>query len=128
MLCAVVEALTKAKIDGSLLPGASWLTYFDARALGHFWWPTPAERDEWVRRWNATPTPQRWTDPTLKTPWDFDSMIESIANGEYRFVGVQREGSHARLEFEPWAFPYGGTGCLVALIEAFDLSVTRVDA
>jgi hypothetical protein len=124
---AIVDELRRDKEAGTLEPGPKWRPLFDERALAHFWSPTATELDDWRRRWESTPLPNRWTDPALETPWDFDSLIDAFANGEYRLLGIRRYGDSARLEFEPDAFPYGGVGCMQALIEAFDFSVTEID-
>jgi hypothetical protein len=126
-LTAIVDELRLDKAAGTLEPGPKWRPMFDDRALAHFWWPTPSELDDWRRRWEATPLPGRWADPSLQRPWDFDSLIEAFANGEYQILGIRRQGGTGRLEFEPDAFPYGGTGCMQALVEAFDFVVTTID-
>lgn len=126
-LVAVVDALRADKQAGELTPGPKWRAYFDEQALSHFWWPTPAEAKEHSGRWFAIPVPERLTDPSLETPWDFDSLIDAFANGEYELVGVRRNGEHARIEFSPDAFPYGGSGCMQRLIEAFGFTVLKID-
>lgn len=127
-LIAVVEALRRDKEAGALdAEDPKWRTFFDERALAHFWWPTEEEAAEWQRRWFATPVETRFTDPSLEHPWDFESLLDAFANGEYQLLGVRRTGDRARLEFDPHAYPYGGTGCMQALIEAFDLRVLEID-
>lgn len=102
-----------------------WRTFFDDTALNHFWWPTPEEFADWQRRWQSTPVDQRFTDPSLKTPWDFASMIDAFSNGEYDLVALDRTSvSTGRLRFHPHAYPFGGTGCMHALIESFGGNVT----
>ncbi|MFW5740566.1 MAG: hypothetical protein ACOC1F_09390 [Myxococcota bacterium] len=98
----------------------SWRQFFDDAALATFWWPSPSELDDWCRRWEATPVPERFTDPSLKTPWDFASMIEAILNGEYELVSCDKVTERTgRLVYYPFAFPFGGTGALKALLGAF---------
>ena len=58
-----------------------YLTYFDEPRRSFFWWPTEAESQDWLKRWYATPLETRWSDPALKTPWHFDSMIEALRVG-----------------------------------------------
>jgi hypothetical protein len=83
---------------------------------------------DWERRWFSTPVPERFTDTSLETPWDFGSMIDAFRNGEYDLLGCRRLTATAgRLEFDPHAWPYGGTGCMRALIEAFGHRVVRVE-
>jgi len=101
---------------------------FDERALAHFWWPSQQELDAYAKQWQATPVPQRFTDPTLEHPWDFESMVDCFLNGEYELVSCSLwTPDTAVLEFAPFAFPYGGTGCMKALIEAFDFEVIGED-
>ena len=102
-----------------------WLTFFDESSLKHFWWPTPEEVADWQRRWEATPVPQRFTDPSLKTPWGFTSMIHAFNDGEYDLIAIDRTSdSTGRLRFDPLAYPFGGTGCMRALIESFGGVIT----
>jgi len=125
-LAKVFEALREAKIDGNAPDpdDAYWRQFFDEAALAHFWHPTPEERADWQRRWFSTPVAQRWADPSLQTPWDFASMIEAFCNGEYDLPVCERiADSEGKLTFDPHAYPYGGTGCMKALIEAFDCDV-----
>jgi len=124
---AVVLALCEAKRTDEFPPDAYWLAFFDAKAQAHFWHPTEAELKDWEQRWSATPVKQRWHDPSLKTPWDFGSMIGAFENGDYELIGCRRiSDAVARLEFDPYGSPYGGTGCMQALIEAFGHQVTSV--
>lgn len=124
---AVVAALRGAKRMESFPPEDYWLAFFDAKATSSFWQPTEAELKDWEQRWLATPVEQRWHDQSLETPWDFASMLEAFENGEYELLGCRRVSNEtARLEFEPYSFPYGGTDCMTALIEAFGHQVTAV--
>lgn len=87
----------------------AWLELFDAAALATFSSPTDAERDE-----------SRGPDPAHETPWHFDSLIEAFRNADYHLLECRRiSGRLGRLEFDPRAWPYGGTGCIRGLIEAF---------
>jgi hypothetical protein len=97
---------------------------FDEQALAHFWWPSQQERDAYWKQWRTTPVPQRSTDPTINHTWDFESMVDCLMNGEYELVSCSLWTSdRGVLEFSPFAFPYGGTGCMKALVEAFDFEV-----
>lgn len=98
-LCRVFYEIKKDKDGDSFRDDEDWLAFFDDEALSHFWWPTQEERAEWVRRWDATPVPQRWTDPRLKTPWDFDSMFDAFKNGDYELISCRMISSDkAQLE------------------------------
>lgn len=122
---AVTAALVTSNRTDDWKDEAFWLEYFDATARSHFWWPTPDEVDDWRRRWFGTPVATRFTDPTLKIPWTFGSMIGALKNGDYELLGCRKiSDSVGRFEFTPHGHPYGGTGCMRALIEAFDHRVT----
>ena len=123
----VFAALKDAKSADTIDPDDdSWLGLFDDSAREYFWWPTPEEVADWQRRWESTPVPQRFTDPSLVTPWDFSSMIEAFKNGEYELVALDRTtDTTGRLTFNPLAWPFGGTNCMRALIESFGGVVTH---
>lgn len=88
---------------------------------------TPEELHEWNTFWFSTPLPQRHS-PTMPTPgWDFGSMVESIADAEFDITGVRTERDKFYLTFEPESYPFGGTGCLVALLECLGNKVSSVN-
>jgi hypothetical protein len=119
-LAVVFDALRTAKLSDEWHDDQYWLAFFDQEARRQFWWPSDAEREDWKCRWFATPTPERFTDPSLKTPWDFGSMIDAFQNGDYDLLRCERVSERVgRLVFEPHNWPYGGTGCMRALVESF---------
>jgi hypothetical protein len=124
----VYDALREAKQTKQFYGDAYWLRFFDAVAQAHFWWPTEAEQQDWLKRWQSTPVDQRYSDPSLQAPWHFGSMIEAFRNGDYALVACTKLSDMiGRLEFRPFGWPYGGTDCMKALIEAFDLEVIGED-
>lgn len=126
MLATVFSALRAAKQSDSFPDEKHWLTLFDGLALSYFWWPTEKEMQDWEQHWYSTPMSQRFTDPSLKTPWHFGSMLDAFWEGEYTLVACQRLAENlGRLEFIPYAGPYGGTDCMKALVEAFGFRVIR---
>ncbi len=126
MLQSAFDALRNAKAGDFTDPDDEyWLTLFDETALKHFWWPTPDDVADWQRRWESTPVPERFTDPSLKTPWQFTSMLDAFCNGDYTLIAIDRTSSTTgRLRFDPLAYPYGGTGCMHALVECFGGLIT----
>jgi hypothetical protein len=51
----------------------------------------------------------------------------AFRNGDYELLGVRRiTETRARLEYEPHGLPYGGSECMVALVEAFGSRVAGV--
>lgn len=88
---------------------------------------TPEEWQQWNAFWFSTPLPQRHS-PTMPTPgWDFGSMVESIADAEFDITGVATSQGRFYLTFEPESYPFGGTGCLVALLECLGNRVSAVN-
>ena len=123
---AVTSALVVSKRTDEWKDDSFWLSYFDDAARAHFWWPTPDELEDWQQRWFSTPVATRFTDPSLKTPWTFGSMIDALKNGDYELLGSRKISDNVgRFEFDPHGHPYGGTGCMRALIEAFEHRVTH---
>ena len=53
----------------------------------------------------------------------FGSMLDALKEGEYELLACEREVRMGRLEHRPLAWPYGGTGALRALVEAFGFRV-----
>jgi len=119
-LARVVAELRRDKEAGAFRAEEEWRKLFSAEELQFFWRPTDEERADWKRRWEATPVPARWTDPSLDLPWDFSSMLDGIREGEYALLGVRSDDMQTGfLEFDPHAFPFGGTASLRALILAY---------
>lgn len=124
-LVAFVQSLAMAKAEGDFHDDTYWERFLDERARAAFWWPTPAEAEDWERRWFSTPVEQRWTDPSLKTPWVFGSLIDAVERGEFENLECHRTSTGGAIEFEPYAWPFGGTAWMRALIEAHDGRVTE---
>lgn len=127
-LCHVFSEIKKDKDTKTWREDEDWLAFFDEEALSHFWFPTEEEEAEHFRRWFETPVDQRWNDPSFVHPWDFDSMIECFRIGEYELISCRLISTDiARIEFFASVFPYGGTGCMHGLIEAFGFTVLGED-
>lgn len=128
-LATIVGALSEAKSADDFGDANHWESFLDRRSRAAFWWPTDAELAAWERRWFATPIQTRWTDPTLQTPWTFGSVIAAASNGEFVDLVCRRtSASGGVIEFVPTAWPFGGTGWMRALVEAFGGEVTDVTA
>ena len=126
-LSDVFDALVAAKASDDWKDDSYWLAFFDDAAKGNFWWPTEAELKDWKRRWFSTPLETRWTDPSLQMKWHFGSLIEAFRDGDYVLLACRRTSDgHGRIEFDPRAWPYGGTGCMQWLAESFGHRVTDV--
>jgi hypothetical protein len=115
-LIAAYDRIRECKVAG-VWPETKedWLSYFDSAALAHFWWPTPAEMEDYMRRYAPTPYPKRFTDPELQRPWDFLSLFDAFKNGDYLLLPIERiSASEGMLPFDPLGHPFGGTGCMRA--------------
>jgi len=119
-LVRVFDGLKRAKEDDAWPAVQTWLELFDDAAKATFWWPTADELSAWQAKWFSTPVESRLADPNLETPWDFKSMIGAFQDGDYALVACRAVDARlGRLEFDPHGAPYGGTGCMRALIDAF---------
>lgn len=125
----VVTAFKADKVAEKGRAGDEWATSFSPEELSTFWSPDEEEREAWNSYWFSTPLPKRHSPEMPSPPWHFGSMLEAILeNGDYDLVGVRPSADDkARLEFDPHAFPYGGTGALRALVRAFGHRVIGVD-
>jgi hypothetical protein len=104
------------------------LKFFDAESLSHFYWPPDDVRRQRLEDLRTRPIIETPTDQATGRSWDFDSLIHAFVNGEYNLISCEMvQDGKARLIFYSLAFPYGGVGCMVALIEAFDGVVTGID-
>jgi hypothetical protein len=67
-LRGVFVALQNAKASHAWQSDEYWLQYFNEEERATFWWPSEEELNEWKQRWFSTSLPERWSDPTLRTP------------------------------------------------------------
>jgi hypothetical protein len=104
------------------------LEFFDDESLSKFYWPPDDVRRQRLEDLRTRPIIIAPTEQTAGLQWDFDSLIEAFVNGEYNLRNCEMVDDHnARLTFYALAYPYGGVGCMVALIEAFGGTVTGID-
>lgn len=55
-------------------------------------------------------------------------MFEAFEEGEYDLIGCEMIGNGvAEIQIDPHAYPYGGVGPLIALVEAFGFTVLGVN-
>jgi hypothetical protein len=101
---------------------------FDADAASHFLRPTGPERARRRRDLATRPVIVTPTEQTVGLRWDLDSLVHAVMEGEYELLRCEpADAGKARLEFRALAYPYGGVGALVALVEAFGFTVTGID-
>lgn len=88
---------------------------------------TAEEMAEWNEYWFSTPLPKRHS-PEMPTPgWDFASMLDAFWNGDYDLIAIRPQTTRHVLEFNPHGYPYGGTACLIAVVECFGHQVVGVE-
>lgn len=105
-----------------------YLNFFDDKAKAYFRWYSKEENLEWSKKWFATPYEQRWNNSDLERKWDFSSMIAAFKDGEYELLSCEMISENkARINFDPWAHPYGGTGCMKALVESLGFEVIETE-
>jgi hypothetical protein len=101
---------------------------FDAEAQSHFYWPADDVRRQRLEDLRTRPIIETPTDQATGLLWDFDHLVDSFINGEYNLVSCDSTADgKARLNFDALAYPYGGVGCMVALVEAFGGVVTGIE-
>ena len=124
---ALFRALKVAKESGGRAEDAALAGYFGEEESAYFWNPSPEEEKEWNDHWFSTPEEMRRSPEMPTPPWHFGSMLDAFWNGEYDLVAIQEENGRHYLTFDPHAYPYGGTGCMVALLECFGHTVVGIE-
>jgi hypothetical protein len=72
---------------------------------------------------SAPPAPGR-----LEPGWDLLSLLDALHHGEYELGTCTLDGDgRGALTLEPWAWPFGGLGALIALVEGFGGVVIRTE-
>lgn len=127
-LQAAFNELKKDKNADNFRPDAEWPRLFDSLAKGHFDWPTPDERQRWLLESQhhcviATPT-----ENACGQQWNFFAMIDAFREGDYELQSCELVApDKGRLEFFSFGYPFGGVGCMVALVESFGFTITGID-
>jgi len=119
----VFASLKHDKDSGEFRPDDQWPDLFDREALDCFNFWTDEERARWLPGIPDFELSHKAGRPRLE--WDFFSMIEAFKNIDCQLVDCRRtDNGQARLEYEPGGGPYGGSDCMVALIQCFGFVVT----
>lgn len=85
------------------------------------------ESDDFMREWFLTPVEIRHSPQMICPQWDLESMLDAFWNGEYDLIAIQKKDEKYYLIFNPHAYPYGGTSCMVALLECFGHKVIGIE-
>lgn len=54
-------------------------------------------------------------------------MLDAFWNGDYDLIAIRPQATRHVLEFNPHGYPYGGTACLIAMVECFGHQVAGVE-
>jgi len=93
-----------------------------------FDWPSQEDRQRWLAVINSTVTWYGDPGDNLNEKLDFYRVFESIEEGEYLLTSWELIGQNiAEIHIDPEAYPYGGVGPFIALVEAFGFYVLRVN-
>lgn len=105
-----------------------WVKLVPDEIKGRFSWPTAAERLHWLAVRDSTPIIIPPPSQQIGNEWDFYRVFEAIEESEYDVLDCEMvsEGV-AEIRIYPHAYPYGGVGPLIALVEAFGFIVLGVN-
>jgi hypothetical protein len=127
-LVSVFEVLKEAKSSEDFSDAKTLEVQLSAEVKSHFYWPTDQEKvDAEEARANL---PIRITEPSeaLGGKWDLGSLLHAIENGEYNLLEIiKTSDSTAELRIDPEAYPYGGIGAFMALVEAHGMHILGVN-
>ena len=107
-----------------------WRDYLDDKAIEWFDDTFDFNSEEGIIYWKLlelTEPENRFQHPFFKTPgnWYFESMLDAILNGDYSLIALAKEqDNRGCLYYNPRAYPFGGSGSLIELIESFGNQIT----
>lgn len=122
------ELLKSAKSAGDFGEVSAWAARLPDRAKAHFHWPTETEQFEWAAMRANHPIIITPPEDALNERWDFGSFLDAIESGEYSLLEIARTSQNtAELRIDPEAYPYGGIGAFIALVEAHGMYILGVN-
>lgn len=121
------KTLKVAKDAGEALDAPHFVDYFSDVERSYFWNPSPEELKEWNDEWFSTPIEIRHSPQMLMPQWHLESMLDAISSGDYQLIAIEEKDSKYRLAFNPHGYPYGGTSCMVALLECFGHTIVGIE-
>lgn len=105
-----------------------WFSLFSEEEINQFWWPNQHQYDEIKKLFGELPIIISSKENNPRDDWDIYSMFEAISGSEYDLIGVRMiKPDNYRLEFDPHAYPYGGTQSLQKLISCLGHTIVAVD-
>lgn len=124
----IVEIIDNDKRNQIKEIDKKWIKLLTDNELAHFWWPNEEQYEEIKKRWGDVYIKISPDINNLQKDWDIYSMFEALKDGEYEFLGIQKIGNnHFKLEFNPLAYPFGGTDSICKLISCFGFKVIAKD-
>lgn len=127
-LQAVWRATKQDKEAEEFRDDAEWMSLVPDEVKLRFYWPSLEERQKWLAARDTTPIAISSPTEQVGSQWDFFSVIEAFENGEYTILTCEcsAEGI-GEMHIDPWSYPYGGVGPLIALAEAFGFEIVGVN-
>ena len=104
-----------------------FLDFLSENERSYFWNPTPEEQAAWSKHWFSTPIEIRHSPQMLMPKWQFGSMLDSFWQGDYELDSIKEDSGRHLLTFNPNGYPFGGTGCMAAMLESFGHKVIGTD-
>lgn len=127
-LVAVFDALKLAKATEDFGSLEQWHLLLPTEASTHFHWPSEIELQEAASIRASHPVIITAPEDALGMEWDFASLLDAVQNGEYSLIEISKTTeTTAELRIDPEAYPYGGIGAFVALVEAHGMFVLGVN-
>ena len=122
-------AIKQDKEASAIRSDSEWPLLVPDFAKPNFYWPTDTERQEWLNVRDNTPIAISPPSHQIGATWDFLRLIEAFHDGEYGLLTCEPTATKGvcEIHIDPWAYPYGGLGPCIALVEAFGFSVIGVN-
>jgi hypothetical protein len=127
-LISIVEIMKKDMAEGRTDIDKEWIELFSDDELDQFWWPNQNQYEEIKKLFGDLPIKISSKEENPRDDWDIYSMFEAISGSEYELIGIIELNPEVyRLEFNPDAYPYGGTESLQKLVISLSHTVVAVD-
>jgi hypothetical protein len=128
MLQSLYTEVKRDKDAGHFRDPEEWVRMIPDEIKSRFSWPTPEQRQHWLRIRDSVVIAVSEPSDQLAAVWNFYRVFEAIEEAEYDVLGCQLTGAGVgELHIYPHAYPYGGVGPLIALAEAFGFTILGVN-
>lgn len=119
-LAAVFDLIAQGKRAGEV-DGSALAELLGERYKTRFWWPTPQEQDDWVKKYIASDENTRDTDPALKRPWDFPTWVDALdhIDIDLQSLTIDEQG-FGIIGFEQPPNPSGNLETIKELVRLYD--------